>query len=78
MLHRFIMNHTSFYVKVLHNEVVTLDTNEVALLKQDATIFYAFKTTSKQEKNRQINILLMYAPSLCCMEVQSLSTGWEF
>lgn len=50
MLHRLIMNHTSFYVKVLHNEVVTLDTNEVALLKQDVTIFYAFKTTSKQEK----------------------------
>lgn len=50
MLHRFIMNHTSFYDKVLHKEVVTLDTNEVALLKQDATIFYAFKTTSKQEK----------------------------
>lgn len=50
MLHRFIMNQSFFYVKVLHNEVVTLNANEVALLSEDVTSFYDTGTTSKQVK----------------------------
>lgn len=59
---------------MLHNQVVTLDTNGVALLLH---ISLRHSDDIKASKNRQTDILLIYAHHLCCMEVQSLSTGCE-